>query len=467
MSAKRTSALPLLAALFALVLSACGAQAPAAPSEPQVVTQVVVQTEVVEVEKPVEVVVTPTPGPNPEAAIGDVEEGAEITFWTFYLSPTFDEYIKSTIARFNEAYPGVTVNWEDRQATLQEEYRNSLAAGNAPDVVNVPTGWVQEFAQADQLINMSEALPAEVQEQYYPDLFNQLNVGGASYQVPWYQAVDAYLVNTDVISKAGYTLDMLPKTFDEQKSFCLDFFEKSGTPCALRMQTDNLLQTIAYEGGVEVMNADGSAFSFDSPEAVQWLQDYVDLNNAGAIHKDIVLLNSADVRIGLERFTSGQAPFYVTGPQLIRVVRESNPGLYGYLAMVPRAVGRSEALPPVSMSIVASKSTKYPRAAAALAAFFSNPQSMLEFSKLVSIYPSTPASYEDSFFTQQPVAIEDQIRPIAESIISQQKNILPEISNQAEVNEVVRQAIEAALFGGVDPQTALSDAVAQANELIK
>jgi ABC-type glycerol-3-phosphate transport system substrate-binding protein len=92
---------------------------------------------------------------------------------------------------------------------------------------------------------------------------------------------------------------------------------------------------------------------------------------------------------------------------------------------------------------------------------------MLEFSKIVSIYPSTPASYEDPFFTQKPVAIEDQIRPIAESIISQQKNILPEIPNQAEVNDIVRQAIEAALFGGVDPQTALSDAVAQANELIK
>jgi len=92
---------------------------------------------------------------------------------------------------------------------------------------------------------------------------------------------------------------------------------------------------------------------------------------------------------------------------------------------------------------------------------------MLEFAKIVSIYPSTPASYEDAFFTQKPVAIEDQIRPIAESIISQQKNILPEIPNQAEVNEVMRQAVEAALFGGTDPQTALTDAVEQANALIK
>lgn len=467
MSRNRLFVFPVLMAVFALLLAACGGAAPAAQgptAEPQVVTQVVVQTEVVE--QQVEVVVTPTPGPNPETAIADVEEGAEITFWTFYLSPTFDEYIQNTIARFNEAYPGVTVNWEDRQATLQEEYRNSLAAGNAPDVVNIPTGWVQEFAQKDQLLNMSEALPQEVQDQYFPDLFNQTNVGGASFQVPWYQAVDAYLVNTDVISAAGYTLEQMPTTFDEQKQFCLDFAEQSGIPCGLRMQTDNLLQTMAYEGDVQVMNEDGSAFTFDSPEAVQWLQDYVDLVNAEAIHRDLILLNAADDRIGLERFAAAQMPFYVTGPQLIRLIRESNPGRYGYLAMVPRAVGRSGALPPVSMSIVVSQSTQYPKAAAALAAFFSNPQSMLEFSKIVSIYPSTPASFEDEFFTQNPVAIEDQIRPIAESIISQQKNILPEIPNQADVNEVVRQAIEGALFGGVDPQTALTEAVQEANELI-
>lgn len=471
MNTNRIRSLPLLMLAVALILSACGGAAPATPAAsastaaPQVVTQVVVQTQVVE--QPVEVVVTPTPGPNPEALIGDVEQGAEITFWTFYLSPTFDDYIKATIARFNEAYPGVTVKWEDRQATLQEEYRNSLAAGNAPDVVNVPTGWVQEFAQKDQLVNMSEALPQVVQEQYYPNLFSQTDVGGSSFQVPWYQAVDAYLVNTQVISAAGYKLEQMPKTFDEQKQFCLDFYAKSNIPCGLRMATDNLLQTMAYEGGVDVMNEGGTEFTFDSPEAVKWLQDYVDLNKAGAIHKDLVLLNAAEDRVGLERFTTGQMPFYVTGPQLIRIVRESNPGLYGYLAMVPRAVGRSGALPPVSMSIVASKSTKYPKASAALAAFFTNPQSMLEFSKIVQIFPSTPASYEDAYFTQKPVAIEDQIRPLAEGIISQQKNILPEILNQADVNDVVRQAIEAALFGDADPQTALTEAVQQANALVK
>jgi putative chitobiose transport system substrate-binding protein len=459
--------LPLLFSIVALVLAACGTPAATPPAEPQVVTQVVRETTVVEVEREVEVVVTPTPSPNPEAVIADVEEGAEITFWTFFLSPTFDAYIQDTIARFNEAYPGVTVNWEDRQGTLQEEYRNSLAAGNAPDVVNVPTGWVQEFAQRNQLLSMNDALPANVQAQYFEGLFNQATVDGVSYQVPWYQAVDGYLVNTQVLEQAGKTLEDLPKTFDEQKTFCEEIYAATQIPCGLRLNTGNLLQSMAYEGGVQVMNEDGTAFTFDSPEAVSWLQYYVDMINDGTTARDILLLGDADDRIGLERFTSGQMPFYVTGPQLIRIVRESNPGLYGYLAMVPRAVGRSNALPPVSMSIVVTASTPYPKASAALAAFFTNPQSMLEFAKIVPIFPSTPESYDDEFFTQPSVAIEDQIRPIARDIIAQQRNIMPEIPNLANVNDVVRQAIEAAIFGGADPQTALTDAVQQANGLIE
>jgi hypothetical protein len=69
----------------------------------------------------------------------------EISFWTFFLSPTFDVFIQDTIARFEATYPGVTVNWEDHQATFREDLDNAFAAGNAPDVINlsVSEGWVR------------------------------------------------------------------------------------------------------------------------------------------------------------------------------------------------------------------------------------------------------------------------------------------------------------------------------------
>jgi putative chitobiose transport system substrate-binding protein len=403
---------------------------------------------------------------NPEAVIDGVEDGAEITFWTFFLSPTFDEYIQDTIARFEETYPGVTVNWEDHQATFLDDYRNAINSGTQPDVANLSNneGWVREFAEAGKLLNLSENLPPEVIAQYFPNLFMDSVVDGASYQVPWYQAVPVEIVNTAIFDDAGVSVDDFPDTFDGIPALCQTIKDATGKLCDIRLTVNDYLAQMTYEGGVEVINADGTAFTFDSQEAVDWLQTYVDMVEAETV--DRAALTTADDRVALELFTSGEAPFYQTGPQLIREVKDSNPDLYEQLAIAPFPIGRSGVIQPTSQGIAVATDTEFPRASMALAAFFTNAISQLEFSQIVPIYPSTPESYEDAFFTAEPVLVEDSARPLALDLISQAENILPSIPNKADVNEIVRQAVEQALFNGADPQQVLSDAVAQANELL-
>jgi ABC-type glycerol-3-phosphate transport system substrate-binding protein len=118
------------------------------------------------------------------------------------------------------------------------------------------------------------------------------------------------------------------------------------------------------------------------------------------------------------------------------------------------------------MALSVKADTPYPNASIALAQFFTNPQSMLEFSKIVAIYPSTPASYDDPFFSAVPVAIEDSAKPYAKDAVSKLADIVPTVPHKADVNEIVLQAVQQALFNNVDPQQALTDAVAQANALL-
>lgn len=449
----------VLLMLVGIVLSACG---PAATPTPQVVEKTVektvVQTQIVEV--------TPMPGPNPEAVIDGVEPGAEITLWTFWLSPTFDDYIKSTIARFNEAYPDVKVNWEDHQATFQDDLRNSFQAGNAPDVINlsISEGWVSDYATQGLLMPLDGAVPQSVVDQYFPNLWDQQVVDGKHYQFPWYQGIIVDLVNTQILTNAGLTVDDFPKTIEELPAFCKTIKDKTGTLCDIRLSVNDLLAQMTYEGGVQVISDDGSKFTFDSPDAVAWLQMYVDMVKAGTVDRT-ALVTDQD-RVGLDLFTSGQAAFYNTGPNLIREVRANNPGLYGYLDVVPAPVGKSGVVGKGLMAMSVKADTEYPNASIALAQFFTNPKSMLEFSKIVSIYPSTPASYDDPFFSQEPVAIEDSAKPYAKDAVSKLADIVPTIPNKADVNQIVLDAVQQALFNNVDPQTALSDAVEQANALL-
>lgn len=449
----------VLLMLVGIILSACG---PAATPTPQVVEKTVektvVQTQIVEV--------TPMPGPNPEAVIDGVEPGAEITLWTFWLSPTFDDYIKSTIARFNEAYPDVKVNWEDHQATFQDDLRNAFAAGNAPDVINlsISEGWVSDYATQGLLMPLDGAVPQSVVDQYFPNLWDQQVVDGKHYQFPWYQGIIVDLVNKQILTDAGLTVDDFPKTVDGLPAFCKTIKEKTGTLCDIRLTVNDLLAQMTYEGGVQVISDDGSNFTFDSPDAVAWLQMYVDMVKAGTVDRT-VLVTDQD-RVGLDLFTSGKAAFYNTGPNLIREVRANNPGLYGYLDVVPAPVGKSGVVGKGLMALSVKADTKYPNASLALATFFSNPKSMLEFSKIVAIYPSTPASYDDPFFSATPVAIEDSAKPYAKDAVSKLADIVPTVPHKADVNDYVLQAVQSALFDGVDPQTALSDAVTKANALL-
>jgi putative chitobiose transport system substrate-binding protein len=463
----------LLAALIALlaVLAACGGPAAAPTSAPQIVPQTVVvsQTVQVPVQQTVVVpqVVTATPGPNPEAVIQGVEPNATITFWTFYLSPTFDDYIKSTIARFNQAYPGVTVKWEDHQATFRQDLDNAFNAGSAPDVINlsVSEGWVSDYATRGLLLPLDDKVPQSVKDLYFPGLWKEQLVNGVNYQFPWYQGINVDLVNMKVYSDtAGLKLDDFPKTIDGLPALCQTIKQKTGTLCDVRLTMTDLLSQMVYEGNVKVMSDDGKKFTFDSPEAVAWLQMYVDMVKAGTVDKTVLV--TTDDRVGLDLFSSGRAAFYATGPNLIRDVRANNPGLYGYLAAVPAPVGKSGVVNKGLMSISVKKDTKFPNASIALAQFFTNPKSMLEFSKIVAVYPSTPASYDDPFFSAKPVAVEDSAKPIAKDIVSKYADIVPTIPKQKDVNDLVQQAVQQALFNNVPAQQALTDAVNKANQLI-
>jgi ABC-type glycerol-3-phosphate transport system substrate-binding protein len=257
----------------------------------------------------------------------------------------------------------------------------------------------------------------------------------------------------------------MPKDYDQLKQVCQTLKDKANSQCGLRLNADNLLSDMAYQGNVKVLSDDGKTFTFDSPEGVAWLQYWVDMIQNDLTARDLIL--AREDRPGLERFSAGQLPFYATGPQLIRVIKENNPSLYPKLAVAPVALGRSGKVPPSSMSIAVSKQTQYPNASLALATFFTNPQSMTEFAKLVPVFPSTPASYDDPFFSEQATAIEDQPRTLARNEIGQQADILPEIPELKDVNEVVYAAVEQALVGGVPAEQALKDAVARANELLQ
>ena len=195
-----------------------------------------------------------------EAVIPNVEANAEITFWTFYLSPTFDQYIKDTITRFEGTYPGVKVNWEDHQATFKDDLNNAFAAGNAPDVINlsVSEGWVSEYAGKGLLLPLDTAVPQAVKDIYFAGLWKEQLIDGVNYQFPWYQGLNVELVNKKIYEEgAGLSVADFPKTIDGLPQLCQTIKDKTGTLCDIRLTVSDLLAQMVYEGNVKVISDDG------------------------------------------------------------------------------------------------------------------------------------------------------------------------------------------------------------------
>ena len=409
---------------------------------------------------------TPLAVDQAEAVIPNVESGATIKFWTFYLSPTFDQYIKDTITRFEGTYPGVKVEWEDHQATFQQDLNNAFAAGNAPDVINlsVSEGWVSDYAGKGLLLNLDDKVPQAVKDIYFPGLWKEQLVDGKNYQFPWYQGLNVELINKRIFEKAGLTEADFPKTIDGIPALCKTLKEKASTVCDIRLTVNDLISQMVYEGNVKPISDDGKTFTFDSAEAVAWLQMYVDMVKDGTV--DNTALTTTDDRTGLLLFSAGQAPFYATGPNLIREVKSNNETLYGDLAVVQAPLGKSGVSGKGLMSISVKGDTKFPNASMALAQFFTNPRSMVQFAQQVAIYPSSPKAFEDPFFSSTPSAIEDSARPLAKDIIATYADIVPTIPKKADVNQLVLKAVQSALFDKVPAKDALTKAVQAANALI-
>ena len=461
-----------LTALVALVVTACSPPvvSPSPSSTPAATPSPAASPSASPSPSASAVAASPTAlAPDPaEAVITGVEADAEIGFWTFDLSPAFDEYIKDTIDRFEATYPGVTVKWEDHGATFQAELNSAFNAGIAPDVINlsVSEGWVSDYARKDQLLGLNSVVPKAVQDIYFPGLWNEQLVNGENFQFPWYQVLNVELINKKIYQEgAGLSVADFPKTIGELPAVCQTIKDKTGTPCDIHLTVNDILSQMVYEGDVDVINDAGTAFTFDSKAGVAWLQMYVDMVAADTV--DNAVLTAKDDRVGELLFSAGQAAFYATGPDLVHQIKSNNATLYENLAMQPPPVGKSGVLGKGLMSISVNKATKFPNASIALAQFFTNPRSMVQFAKQVAIYPSSPSAYDDPFFADAPTSVEDGARPLAEGIISTYQDIVPPIPKKVDVNQLVLTAVESALFDKVPAQEALSDAVDAANKLIQ
>jgi putative chitobiose transport system substrate-binding protein len=394
----------------------------------------------------------------PIAACGLPERDPSVVeFWTLQLSPTFDDYIEGLIAEFEAQNPDITIRWVDVPYDgITRKYLNAIAAGQSPDVVNLPADFIRKYAELGALAPLDTLLSPQVVDAYLPAAVDPLRMGGATYAVPWYLSTQIVIYDRERLSAAGF--DAPPQTYDELLAFAHAFHERTGDYAFftnLIVESD-LIEVLEAEG-VPVVNEDETRATFNTPRGREVLASWRDAFREGTMPREsIAQPRSAALRL----YQSGTIALFTGGPQFLRIVEENAPSLFASTDVAPAIVGEEGSRNLAVMSLAVANQAANPQAAADWAAFVTNGPNQLAFSRIVPVFPSVTETLTDPYFTADDSTLVGRARGIAAGQLIGSRVLKPSLPNYNRLQE----AFKSSLLRAFKDDRSLDDALAEAQE---
>lgn len=390
------------------------------------------------------------------------QRNVEIEFWTYYLSPNFDGYIKGVIADFEKANPTIKVKWVDKQDTMERDLTASIALGKAPDVVNLWQDSTFAGAQNGILLPITQVVPRGLLDQlYYPNVLDIFTVEGQVYGLPWYGWLDqgVMMYNPDLFAKAGVDIRNIKNT-DDLLAVSEKIKKATGAYGWLPPVKDpngaSFLGRFFLEG-LSIYAKDGKA-NFNSPAHVALLQKYVDAMKNDVIPQE--LLRKEAFQLSNELYSQGKSAIIVGAPTSLNRVKEANPDLYKKTKIASAPLGKAGIQTGGAMDLVIPKASKNPAAAARFALFITNRANQVKFANVVPIVCTAKGCESDPGLkakSDDPLEIGKGMNSSSGRLIN--PGFKPP-KNTDDIYKNFNDNIEAAFLGKKSAKQALDDAVA-------
>jgi len=326
-------------------------------------------------------------------------KSATLTFWTINLKKNFNNYITGLITTYEQAHPGIKINWVDVPgADIATKLLASIASGDVPDVVNIDSSNLGPFA--DKMADLSKYFTASDLSDYQPGLVDSLRLNGGLRAIPWYNGgAPVGVYNMSIMKQVGFDPASPPTNYDQvlalgQKVYnATKVYGTNDIPSYVSGQWSIL----AYDG-VPYLSTDKKQAAFDTQAGIDELTKFKTAYDAHAIAPGAV---SADVRSFPQTLDNSKIAFQADAfPFVLTSLQTNSPTVYKNLAITkaPTTVDGKYLLLDQQTFAVPAAST-HQAASADFIKFITNGANQLAFCKLVAIYPSTISTTKDQFFT--------------------------------------------------------------------
>ncbi|MDZ7705182.1 MAG: sugar ABC transporter substrate-binding protein [Trueperaceae bacterium] len=379
-----------------------------------------------------------------------------LSFWTISLSPTYNDYIEETLARFEAANPGITVEWRDLSGeAIGFQLLNAVVSGDAPDVVNINVPMLLSYAERGLLRDL-EPLLDKRQDDYFANMLGSFRVGDELLGLPWYSAPPLLLYNREIFADAGLTPP--PDTRGELERDATQITDQTGLVGFIPNIINQQMLYRFLEAGLPVLSVDGHEAVFDSPAHVAFLEAHIARFQRGYVPEDALLRGFVGA---LESYGTGTLGMLLIGPQFLNRLQTDHPDVYAVTEVAPYPLGAGGIVHAPLMGLAIPRASEHPQEGLELALFVTSAERQLAFSRLTTIFPSVSSAAQNPFFTDIPAnpTLEDEARRLGAAQLANAADLTMELPNAADLFGVFQDNLEAAFFGYKSPRDALRDTV--------
>ena len=266
---------------------------------------------------------------------------------------------------------------------LTQELTQALAGGSPPDIFYVDASKFAGLVKGGALAAYGDDLPNKAD--FYPNLLQSFTSDGKVYCVPKDFSTLALEINTELWTKAGLTDADIPTTWDQLETVAKKL-TTGGVTGLVVSDTLDRLDAFMRQGGGTLLNADGTAFTADSPENLAGLTYVQKLAREGVLK----FPKQVDAGWGGEALGKGKAAMTIEGNWIVGGVKNDYPKLK--YTVVPLPKGAQQATLSFTNCWGVAAKSKNQAAAVDLIKYLTSTDQQLAFAKALGVMPSVQSA---------------------------------------------------------------------------
>ncbi|MET7641384.1 sugar ABC transporter substrate-binding protein [Streptomyces sp. NPDC005438] len=318
----------------------------------------------------------------------------------------------------------------------------AAAGGNLPDMAQMGTTFMGEFAQLDAL----EPVDTKVFDKgdFFPAAWENNVVDDQVYGVPWYVDTRVLYYRTDLAKKAG--VDQAPRNWKDLAKLATAYQKDADTRWGVSLQPSGLdtwqnWLPFLYSAGGELLDKDGKP-ALDSPQSVKALKEYGSYFDKGLAKKSVQ--PGYDV---VKDFGKGTVPMFFSGPWQMTNIAENQPKLKGKWKAAAVPADASSTSFAAGANLVTFKDSPHKAAAKEFTRYLTSTTQQVDWNKRTNNLPANKAAWKAGDLTRSADlrvfrAQMDSAKPV------------PAIAKWAEFGARVDQAVADVTQGKASPRQA-------------